>query len=172
MLISFIFYILYIRYLGESFARIRSMNKSILTLLCSVVLITGCSGTKPKLGVINGQLKSCPDTPNCVSTLANNKEQRVQAIHFRGEVKEAQQRLLTIVKKLDRAIIKDVREDYILIEFTSTFFRFIDDVEFYFPVTTGDKTMIHFRSASRLGHSDLGVNRKRFEQISAEFRVD
>ena len=60
-----------------------------------------------------------------------------------------------------------IREDnYIRAEFVSALFRFVDDVEFYF--NDASKT-IHLRSASRVGSSDLGVNRKRMEQIRAQY---
>ena len=56
-------------------------------------------------------------------------------------------------------------DEFLHIEFTSKIFRFIDDVEFYF-----DKPgVIHFRSASRIGHSDMGVNRDRMEEIERLF---
>jgi len=40
--------------------------------------------------------------------------------------------------------------------------RFIDDVEF---LIDEDEELVHFRSASRVGRSDLGVNRKRMSKI-------
>ena len=49
--------------------------------------------------------------------------------------------------------------------------RFVDDVEFYFPPAESGKIMIQVRSASRVGHSDFGVNRERIEQIRAEFNA-
>jgi uncharacterized protein (DUF1499 family) len=55
-------------------------------------------------------------------------------------------------------------ETYLHYEFTSLLLRFVDDVEFLFDDET--KT-IHFRSASRTGYGDLGVNRKRMEQVRA-----
>jgi len=57
------------------------------------------------------------------------------------------------------------------VEFTSALFRFVDDVEFYFMKKQADTTIIHIRSASRIGYSDLGVNRKRIEKIRNKFLV-
>ena len=45
--------------------------------------------------------------------------------------------------------------------------RYVDDVEFY--INEKNK-IIHFRSASRIGYSDLGVNRKRMEEIVKMFK--
>jgi len=53
------------------------------------------------------------------------------------------------------------KENFLHVEFTSKIFRFVDDVEFYFNAPG----IIHFRSASRIGHSDMGVNRHRMEEI-------
>jgi uncharacterized protein (DUF1499 family) len=58
-------------------------------------------------------------------------------------------------------------ESYLHAEFTSLFFRFVDDVEF---LVDDAAKVIHVRSASRLGRSDLGVNRKRVERIRARWR--
>lgn len=50
-------------------------------------------------------------------------------------------------------------------------FRFVDDVEFYFPETTSKEIIIHVRSASRIGYSDFGVNRKRIEDIRKKLKL-
>ena len=147
------------------------MNKQILIVLLSFIFLTGCSGTMPKLGVKSGQLMPCPETPNCVSSQATDQKHFIQPIHFIGASQDAQDRLLQILKTWKRTKITVVQENYIRVEFTSKIFRFIDDVEFYFRSTKTEKTIIHFRSASRIGHSDLGANRKRIEQISNKLSV-
>ncbi|MEN6507422.1 MAG: DUF1499 domain-containing protein, partial [Smithella sp.] len=58
------------------------------------------------------------------------------------------------------------KEDYLHAEAKSLIFRFVDDVEFYFPA---NEKIIHVRSASRVGYSDMGVNRKRVEEIRKRF---
>ena len=63
-----------------------------------------------------------------------------------------------------RIIIQN--RDYWHVEFTSRWLRFIDDVEFYFVES---EPLIHLRSASRLGYSDFGANRKRVEKIRTRF---
>ena len=45
-------------------------------------------------------------------------------------------------------------------------FGFIDDTEFLFDE---EKMVIHIRSSSRLGYSDMGVNRSRIEKIRYQF---
>jgi uncharacterized protein (DUF1499 family) len=71
-------------------------------------------------------------------------------------------RLATIVRSLPRTTVVTETDAYLYVEFTSALFRFVDDVEFF---ADGNAKLIHVRSASRLGKSDLGVNRKRIEAI-------
>ena len=67
---------------------------------------------------------------------------------------------------MKRTVIVMEKEDYIHAEVTSFLFRFVDDIEFYLPVS---EKVIHVRSASRKGYSDLGVNRTRVEEIRKRF---
>ena len=60
---------------------------------------------------------------------------------------------------------KDILTEYLYAEFATPLMGFVDDVEFYC-----DGKVIQVRSASRLGYSDLGVNRKRIEEIRAAFQ--
>ena len=138
-------------------------------ILIFFVLLTGCSGTMPTLGVNNGELAPCPKTPNCVSSQADDKEHFIEPIIFAGSQQQAHDRLLQVIESEKRTKIITDQQDYIRVEFTSALFRFVDDVEFYFPEMNADETVIHTRSASRVGTSDLGVNRKRIERIRSKF---
>jgi uncharacterized protein (DUF1499 family) len=62
--------------------------------------------------------------------------------------------------------IQEERDGYLWAMFTSRVFRFVDDVEFRMVPTDG---LIHVRSGSRVGYSDLGVNRRRVEKLRARF---
>jgi uncharacterized protein (DUF1499 family) len=70
--------------------------------------------------------------------------------------------LKDIVRTLSRTRLVEEDESYLHYEFTSLLLRFVDDVEFLFD---DESKTIHFRSASRTGYGDLGVNRKRMEEI-------
>lgn len=144
------------------------MNKRILGILLSLIL-AGCSGTAPNLGVNNGKLMSCPQSPNCVNSQAVDEEHFIEPIYYQGTQQAAQDHLLQILKSEQRTKILLIEGDYVRVEFTSALFRFVDDVEFYFPKEHADKTVIHIRSASRVGYSDLGANRKRIERIRSRF---
>ena len=145
------------------------MGKIILVVLVNLILLTGCSGTMPNLGINNGELTPCPKTPNCVNSQADAETHYIQPLHYEGTKQEAHDRLLRILESEKRTKILTAQENYIRVEFTSALFRFVDDAEFYFPEAKTEEAVIHIRSASRVGHSDLGVNRKRIEHIRSQF---
>ena len=147
------------------------MNKQILLVLVNIILLSGCSGTMPNLGINNSKLTPCPNTPNCVSSQAHDEAHYIEPIQYAGSQQEAHNRLLQIIESEKRTKILQDQGDYIRVEFTSAVFRFIDDVEFFFPKEKTGETVIHVRSASRVGSSDLGVNRKRIERIRDKFQT-
>ena len=147
------------------------MYKQVLTVLLGFVFLMGCSGMTPKLGLNNDNLVPCPQSPNCVSSQITDKKHFIEPLYFIGSQQKTQAQLLRTLKTLQRANIIDIEDNYIRVEFTSKVFKFVDDVEFYFPVTESETTIIYFRSASRLGYSDLGANRKRIEQISQKLKL-
>lgn len=145
------------------------MHKRIPFVLIGLLALTGCTGNIPELGVSNGKLRSCPKTPNCVNSQAADEKHYITPIHFPGTQQEAQELLLKIVASEKGTRLVTAQEDYIRVEFTSSLFRFVDDVEFYLLKKQADETVIHIRSASRVGYSDLGANRKRIEKIRLKF---
>ena len=151
---------------------IKFKNMRIKIVLISLIMLAGCSGINPKLGLSNGHLMQCPDTPNCVNSQAKDKEYFIQPILFTGTQQEAQIRLLKVLDDWKRTKITVTQDNYIRAEFASMLFRFVDDAEFYFPETKTKEITIHIRSASRIGYSDFGVNRKRIEQIRSDLQVN
>jgi uncharacterized protein (DUF1499 family) len=147
------------------------MKIKITVVVAILILLTACSGTRPDLGLNNEELMPCPKTPNCVNSQATDTEHSIKPIHFTGTQQEAHANLLQILEAEKRTKILTVQKNYIRVEFTSAVFRFVDDVEFHFPEQQTNETIIHVRSASRIGSSDLGVNRKRVEQIRNKFKA-
>jgi uncharacterized protein (DUF1499 family) len=135
--------------------------------VAALALISSTARRPDDLGVRNGRLSACPETPNCVCTQADEPVHTIEPIPFTGAVDEAMQRLGSIVANQPRATIVAKEGSYLHVEFVSRFFRFVDDVEFFVDEANG---VIHFRSASRVGYSDLGANRKRMESIRASFQ--
>jgi uncharacterized protein (DUF1499 family) len=109
-------------------------------------------------------LAPCPSSPNCVSTQATDEGHAIVPYRYKKPRAEAKEALKATIATLPRTKLVDEDESYLHYEFTTLLLRFVDDVEFLFDETT--KT-VHFRSASRTGYSDLGVNRKRMEQVRA-----
>ncbi|MFM7450727.1 MAG: DUF1499 domain-containing protein [Leptolyngbyaceae cyanobacterium] len=121
------------------------------------------SGTRPDtLGVEDGQLQPCPSTPNCVSSQSKDNGHGIAPFTFRSSASEAFEQLKSVIQFLPRAEIITANSHYLYAEFTTEFMGFVDDVECYLDEAANE---IQVRSASRLGESDLGVNRKRVEQI-------
>ncbi|MEI6692412.1 MAG: DUF1499 domain-containing protein [Chlorobium sp.] len=118
---------------------------------------------KPQL--VNGKLRPCPGTPNCVSSENNNPLFHVAPITFNTTPESAWVTLKQIIIE-QGGTIQDEGKEYIWSTFTVSLFGFIDDVEFRLSAT---EKMIHVRSSSRLGISDLGVNRGRVEQLRTLF---
>ncbi|MGL5803864.1 MAG: DUF1499 domain-containing protein [Xenococcaceae cyanobacterium] len=125
------------------------------------------AGTQPNnLGISSGQLAACPSTPNCVSSQSKDSEHYIEPLTYQGSSSEAIERLKQIISQ-DRSAIVEETNNYLKAEFTSRWMGFVDDVEFDF--NEEDKGAIEVRSASRLGESDLGVNRQRIETIRSLF---
>lgn len=133
----------------------------------ALVMMSVTARRPDSLGVRGGRLAPCPDSPNCVSTQAARESQRMDVIPLTIDVADAIETLRRIVTAMPRARIVTADGDYLHAEFTSALFRFVDDVEFFVNREHG---VIHFRSASRAGYSDLGVNRQRMQTIVAAFQ--
>jgi uncharacterized protein (DUF1499 family) len=109
-------------------------------------------------------LAACPSTPNCVSTLHADPSRRLPPLAVRGTAAEALDRIERIVRPSAGARVVVREPGYLRAEFRTRVFRFVDDVEF---LTDEGAGLIHFRSASRRGRRDFGVNRRRMRRIAA-----
>jgi uncharacterized protein (DUF1499 family) len=128
-------------------------------------LVVMASPVPDNLGVRNGRLAPCPDSPNCVSTRATDSRHAIEAIPYRGDTAVAREQLLAILERFPQASIRTAESHYIHAEFRSRLWGFIDDVEFQLDEAAG---LIHFRSAARFGYGDMGVNRTRLTAIQTQ----
>ena len=110
------------------------------------------------------QLSPCPSSPNCVSTQAQDEGHSIAPFRYRKSRAEAKEALKEALRSMPRMKLVEEDETYLHYEATSLLLRFVDDVEF---LLDDEAKTIHFRSASRTGYGDLGVNRKRMEQVRA-----
>ncbi|MBY0439276.1 MAG: DUF1499 domain-containing protein [Burkholderiales bacterium] len=111
-------------------------------------------------------LPACPDTPNCVSSLATRPAQQVAPFAFTGPADAAQGRLMRLIEQDRGATVVDARQGWLAVEFRSKLLGFVDDLRFELDPAAG---VFHVQSASRTGYWDLGVNRRRVEALRAKF---
>ena len=125
------------------------------------------AGSAPEtLGAREGRLGACPDRPNCVSSQMSDAVHEVKPFRVTGEVGAAMARLAALIETQEGARIVMRRADYLHAEYQSKLMGFVDDLEL---LADPAARVIHVRSASRLGYSDLGVNRARVEALRAAF---
>ncbi len=150
------------------FLSVKSSSTASVVITMGSKSLFSFSGKRPtNLGVTTGKLAPCPSSPNCVSSQAieSDQEHRVGAIAYKSSA-TALANLKSVIEGMERTKIIDATDDYLYVEFTSGLMGFVDDVEFYLDQDAG---VLQVRSASRLGESDLGVNRKRVEEIRSKF---
>lgn len=126
------------------------------------------AGKRPdNLGVRDGKLTPCPNTPNCVCSQGADAAHSIEPLTYNSSPAEAMAALKKTIEAMPKTKIITENNNYLYAEFTSALMGFVDDVEFYLDETA---KVIHVRSASRLGQSDLGVNRKRIETIRTNLK--
>lgn len=124
------------------------------------------AGTRPtNIGIQSGKLAACPGTPNCVNSQSLDAQSKIEPLAYNSTPTEAMAKLKTVIGDMERTKIITETNNYLYAEFTTKLMGFVDDVEFLLD----DNGLIQVRSASRLGESDLGVNRQRIEAIRAKF---
>jgi uncharacterized protein (DUF1499 family) len=155
---------------------LRKLAVTLVAIIVSIGLYTSSSsdpmfnfsGTRPtNIGVQNLKLTPCPASPNCVCTTDTDAEHGIAPLTYSDSRDAAMAKLKGVIQAMERSQIVVESSDYLHVEYTSKLMGFVDDVEFYFDPAGG---AIQVRSASRLGQSDLGVNRKRVEEIRQKFQ--
>ena len=139
----------------------------ITALALGLLGLFGCAGERPdNLGAQDGLLVPCPRSPNCVSSQARDERHRIAPLTFADEPETAWARLRMVPTGRADATLIEEQPGYLRLELRTTLF--VDDAEFLLePVNR----VIHVRSASRLGYSDLGTNRSRMEEIRRQFAL-
>ena len=114
------------------------------------------------------ELKPCPQSPNCVSTQTDQEAKKRDPIAYTGSLADAKARLMKAIDAMPRTRLKTEAENYLHYTFKTRIIPFIDDVEFLFD---DEAKLIHYRSASRVGHSDMGANARRMGKVVAAFQA-
>lgn len=141
------------------------LSLAVLVILALVALsIVSRSGGKH--GLIHGKLPACPQTHNCVCTEAfDNKN--AEPIAISGLAADAAWEQMRSAIRSTGGTIEADDGGYLWATYTTPLLRFVDDFEARLDEPQG---VIHLRSASRVGHSDMGANSKRVKQIIAAFQ--
>lgn len=141
-----------------------------ISLLFSVVNLTGCdfanywvSRNGPSESLYRqGLLALCPDSPNCISTQANDQEHLAIVFTYTQPLPLARAALIETINSISSMTIQKVDAVYLHVEARSQVLHVIDDIEFLFDEP---KKLLHFRSSSRFGFTDWGKNKARMEHI-------
>ena len=115
---------------------------------------------------IRMKLKQCPNSPNCVSSQSSSATHKIAPISYKTSIGVARERIKKIILALPHTQLMQETDLFFHFEFKTSIFKFVDDVEIIFD---DSKKLIHLRSASRVGHWDLGANRRRVEEIRKLF---
>lgn len=134
-----------------------------LALCVATFGLAGCSGEVPSdLGLTDGGLASCPDSPNCVSSQAESGYASMEPIPLEVSTQTAQGALIAVLNGMDGMTVITAQPGYIHAEARSRIFGYVDDVEFAIDEVEG---VIDYRSASRMGYGDMNANRERMVEI-------
>jgi len=142
-------------------------NPSLRSLSASfcVLFSVACTGARPDdLGIREGRLLACPESPNCVSSGASDAEHAIAAFRFSSSPQQAWSAATAAVTELPRTEIITQTDEYLHAESTTALMRYVDDLELH--LRPGEQ-LIAVRSASRVGYSDMGANRDRVERLRA-----
>lgn len=137
-------------------------------LLSVLLSLSACISSEVTTGIVNDRLRSCPDSPNCVSSDATDEEHRVEPYRLKTAPRRVWHELQNVVTAEERSRLIAVDDRYLHVEFRSAVFRFVDDTEFHLRASEG---IIAVRSAARTGHGDFDVNRKRVDRIREALRA-
>ena len=141
------------------------MNK---TVLFQLMLLFICLPFISIAQTTVNPLPECPDSPNCFRSSSMAKKAIKQPISIEGSAKAAEQQLIKVLESFQGARREKDSQLFLHYTFKTKLGKFIDDVLFYFDEENG---LIHFRSASRVGWSDMGANRRRIKKIKMAWNL-
>ena len=141
----------------------------LICLFFFVLAFLSHSASSNLIGIRNGSLNECPTSPNCVcSDISEKKDSpaKISPFSLKPQPHPLEWERLSSAIVLAGGKIETRSEDYLHATFRSRFFQFVDDLEL-----RREGLVVHVRSASRVGHSDLGANRKRVEAIKENLKA-
>ena len=139
-----------------------------LILALILFIVGGCSGKRPdEIGIDPSGLRGCPKSPNCVSSEAKDEQHAIEVFRLKGDPNVSWTLIQGEIVSMPGWVIVTATDNFIHVECKSRIFRFIDDLELYL---NSSNEVISMRSASRIGYSDFGANRRRVELLRSGLR--
>lgn len=139
-----------------------------LLVIAVVVLLFGAdmkvkNSKLPKnLGVNNARLSELPNSPNGVSTQTSQLDKLVDVLKYKDDGETTRDKIKEICIDFGNSKLEAENDFYMRFVFTTGKMKYNDDVEFFFD----DKNqVVHYRSNSRVGYSDMGLNKERYLKI-------
>lgn len=120
-----------------------------------------------ELGVYEGRFHELSNKPNSVSTQTADISKLVKPLDFKGSLEESKSSIIKAFEEYSSIEIKKETRNYIHAISTTPILKFRDDIEVYFDE---NNSLVHYRSASRAGYSDMGLNRERYNKIAEFYR--
>jgi len=97
------------------------MKKSLFAIL---PFLGACAGQPPtNIGIQNGQLTACPDSPNCVSSFETSEQ------HGIAPLEASLEQVQRVLVELDEANIVDVQENYLYMRNDFEGFELYGDIQ-------------------------------------------
>lgn len=146
------------------------LKKTLLVLLvlvvAAIVSLYVQNNRVPELGVVDGKLKPLSSKPNCVSTQAEDESKRVATLAMKKDLESTRNAIFAAIESFGGAEIQTTTEDYIYAVFVTPTVKYRDDVEFWIDTQAKE---VHYRSSSRAGYGDGGLNRQRYNALAAAY---
>jgi uncharacterized protein (DUF1499 family) len=115
--------------------------------------------------VVGGVLSKCPNSPNCISSeLHEDDKHSTRAITLSPNLQENPWPLVKEIVEIMGGSVVVEEKAYLAANFNSKLFKFVDDFELRWDES---EHLLHIRSSSRVGYSDLGENNRRIAEFKS-----
>lgn len=116
-----------------------------------------------KLAMAKEISQVCGHKPNCVSSFEEREDYKISALkNVDGEWSDIKAKVVNILGSYTNSEVINEETGFIHFVVTSRILRFKDDVYFWWD---SNARVLNMKSESRVGHWDVGANRKRLNQF-------
>jgi len=140
---------------------------AVLAVIGTIVIYSQNRKPQIELGLVDGKLREIPEKPNCVSTQTSQEDKLVAPMAFKDSLDATKEAFKQALESYGDIEIIEEEGNYLYAVATTGLMKYHDDIEVYFDE---DNQVIQFRSASRAGYSDMGLNKERYEQIKTYYQ--